>query len=108
MSLAKEIISSDEISLISEAQLASFTTPSKSPKRYGKKISKPSVYFLINISLYKFSLYRVCAIPSIIATSVLGLKGNHFPLTSSNKSLFNGLKFTNLMPALAELISFSF
>ena len=52
MSLAKEIISSDEISLISEAQLASFTTPSKSPKRYGKKISKPSVYFLINISLY--------------------------------------------------------
>ena len=55
MSLAKEIISSDEISLISEAQLASFTTPSKSPKRYGRKLSKPSVYFLINISLYKFS-----------------------------------------------------
>ena len=49
MSLAKEIISSDEISLISEAQLASFTTPSKSPKRYGKKISNPSVYFSIYI-----------------------------------------------------------
>ncbi len=28
-----------------------------------------------------------------MATSVLGLKGSHFPLTSSNKSLLSGLKF---------------